>query len=429
MIHRLAYGDDQLEVRLDHAPRSVLLPDLRHPGEGEMSIIRRALRDPLDSPRLRDVVSAGERVVVIISDLTRLWVRQNLFIPEIIGELLSGGVAGEDITLLAATGDHRGHREEEWPILVGENVPASIAREDHDARNPDGNTAVGTTSRGTPVAINQKVLDADRVVLTGGIVYHFLAGFSGGMKALLPGVAAYETIMANHSLALADGGGLQPDVASGKMEGNPCSEDIWEGAALVSPDFCFNVIVDDDTHRIVEAVAGEVHEAHRRGREAARDRWRVTIDGPAEVVLASSGGYPKDINLYQTYKTLYGARRAVREGGTVVIASQCPEGMGNDDFAAMLLDHDDDEHREANLRENFTIGGYMAYHASLMAKECDVILVSDMPADQVQAAGMKGFGDMGEAVDFVREKHGDNFDYYLMPSGSIHPVIYEEATS
>ncbi|MFP4201195.1 MAG: nickel-dependent lactate racemase [Clostridia bacterium] len=429
MIHRLAYGRDHVELCLDHAPRSVLLPDVRHPGEGEMAIIRRSLAQPVGSPPLRDLVSPGERVVVVISDLTRLWVRQHLFIPEIIGELLAGGVRERDITLLAATGDHRGHREKEWPILVGEDVPPSISREDHDARNDVANVPVGTTSRGTPVAINQRVLDADRVVLTGGIVYHFLAGFSGGMKALLPGVAAYETIMANHSLALADGGGLQQDVAAGKMEGNPCSEDIWEGGAMIGPDFCFNVIVDDDTHRIVDAVAGEVHDAHRRGREAASERWGVAIDSPAEVVLASSGGYPKDINLYQTYKTLYGARRAVCEGGTVVIVSQCSEGMGNDDFAAMLSDHDDNELREAKLREHFTIGGYMAYHASLMAQECDVALVSDMPVDEVRSAGMMGFDDLARAMEFVREKHGDGFDYYMMPSGSIHPVIGEGGKS
>ena len=423
MIQHFSYGEGFMEVDIPGSFLGALRPGVNRTGAGEATLIADALENPVGTSRLRDIVAPGETVAVVISDLTRLWVRQHLFIPRIVDELLAGGVDPADITLVAATGDHRGHTRDEWDMLVGEDLPASIGRLDHDARDDQSMVPLGETTRGTPVAVNCRVVESDRIVITGGIVYHFLSGFSGGMKALLPGVSGYATIMANHSLALAEAGGVRRSVAAGRMAGNPCSEDIWEGGGMAHPDFLFNVVVDDETHRIVEAVAGDPHEAHRRGREVARANWEVPIAERAEVVWASSGGYPKDINLYQTYKTLYGARRAVRPGGTVVIASQCPEGMGNDDFAATILEYADNAARERALRERFTIGGYMAYHAALMAAECDVLLISDMPAAEIRSAGMVPVPDLSSAADRVRAKYGGGSGYYVMPSGSAFPVV------
>lgn len=423
MIQRFAYGNETLEVDVPGNLIQVLRPDVGEATESEEQIVRSALESPTGSPRLGDMVNPGESAVVLISDMTRLWVRQDLFLPRIIEELARGGVHPSDITLIAATGDHRGHADEEWKLLLGPDIPAGVRWVDHDARDSASMVHLGSTSRGTEVSINALAAGADRLILTGGIVYHFLAGFSGGMKAILPGVSSYETIMANHSLALAEGGGIEASVSAGTMSGNPCSEDIWEGGELGSPDFLFNVVVDDENHRIVGAVAGDPRSAHRIGRGLARDRWEVAIERRVPVVLASSGGYPKDINLYQTYKTLYGARRAVADGGTVVIASLCSEGMGNDDFARMLLEHSSNREREARLREEFTIGGYMAFHAAVMASECDVILVSGMDAAEIEAAGMIAAGDMDEAVQKVVDKHGSEFEYHMMPSGGAFPVM------
>ncbi len=426
MGYTLDYGHHTITVDLPDAPLNVLSAAGTGNTRSEQAVISEALQHPIGSSRLADTVGSGDEVVVIISDLTRLWVRQHVFLPPIIESLLEGGVHPERITLLAATGDHRGHTREEWARLIGNGLPEGIRCVDHDARSEDQMVFCAATSRGTPVRINRLVLEADRVICTGGIVYHFLSGFSGGMKALVPGVAGYETIMANHSLALSPSGGVNPEVVAGTMDGNPCSEDIWEGGSLVKPDFLFNVIVDDDTHRITHAFAGDPREAHIEGRRMAQTCWEVPIASRAPVVFASAGGYPKDINLYQTYKTLYNAARAVTPGGTIVITARCAEGMGNDDFAKVLLDLNDNSEREAAVRRRFSIGGYMAYHMAILATRYRVVLVSDLCPSAVEKSGMIPAPHLHGAVERVRESHGNRFDYFLMPTGSAFPVLENE---
>jgi len=425
-VHRLPYGCRSIEVAW---PTDAVLKELTEkplPDElDERQIIRDALSDPISSDPLSEIVQEDEKVCVIIGDVTRQWVRSHVFLPQIVEELNRGGVNSGDISVVCATGDHRSHTEEEHAALMGEDLYGRLEIFDHCCRDEENMVYMGHTTRDTPVWINSTVAEADRVVVTGGIVYHFLAGFGGGGKALLPGVSAYESIMANHSLALSDdndGGGLNPEVAAGRMKGNPCYEDIVAAAGMVAPDFLFNVIVDEDEARIALAVAGNVRAAHRVGCRLVEQHFSCGIGDQSEVVVASAGGFPKDINLYQTYKTLYNARRAVQDGGTLLILSECREGMGNEDFAGMIAEHTDNSEREAALRESFTIGGYMAYHASLISAECDVLLLSSLAPTEVKESGMTPVQDIEEAYTFIREKHGVLPPAYFMPHGSVFPV-------
>lgn len=391
----------------------------------EDEVVRRALADPIASPRLGELVNRDDEVCIIIGDATRSWVRSHVLLPHILEELTSAGVEDDNVLIVCATGDHRSHTEEEHVQLVGEEVFLRVRVVDHDARSDDDLVYMGHTTRGTPVNINTQVASADRVIITGGIVYHFLAGFGGGGKAILPGVAGYESIMTNHSLALAEeeGRGLNPEVMAGKTDGNPIYEDIVAGASMIAPTFMVNAIVDEDDHRISMAVAGAMEPAHRIGCRLVEKHFSVTVDEPAELVVASAGGYPKDINFYQTYKTIYNARHAVADGGTLLIVSECSEGMGNDDFASVLTDLEDNCEREAAVRERFTIGGFMGFHEALMAEECDVIVISELEDSEVSAGGMIPAVSSDEAAEFIRRKHGGWPSTYVMPYGTVLPVI------
>ncbi|MFO8060061.1 MAG: nickel-dependent lactate racemase [Bacillota bacterium] len=425
-VHSIPYGDHLVAVEI---PADALAGVLRAeplPSErSEVEVVREALANPIASSEMHELVQKGDSVCILVGDMTRLWVRHHVFLPLLLDELGRAGVRDDDVVIVSATGDHREQTEEEHVRLVGEEVYSRVRIVDHHSRDEENLVYMGHTRAGTPVKVNRVVAAADRVIATGGIVYHFLAGFGGGGKAVLPGVAGYETIMANHSLALGrePGSGLSPRVVAGRLQGNPCYEDIIAGASMVAPTFLLNVIVDEHRHRISLAVAGEMEAAHRVGCRLVEEHFQVGIEHRADLIIASAGGYPKDIDLYQTYKTVYNARRAAVDGGTLLIVSECGEGMGNDDFAAMFFDHDDDDEREAALREVFTIGGFMALHDRMMAAECDILLLSSLPEEQVTPTGMTPVSSVEDAMDIVRAKHGGVPPTYLIPYGSVFPAV------
>ncbi len=418
MQYRMPYGDEYLTLDLPGNGAGQVLESrpLSH-ARAEEEMVREALARPIGSPPLSRLVRKGEKVCIITGDMTRLWVRHHLLLPAVLDELNRGGVGDEDIYIVSATGHHRRQTAAEHRLLVGPDVYSRVPVYDHRARDKEALVYLGDTGLGTPVWLNKKVVEADRVVLTGGIVYHFLAGWGGGKKAVLPGVAGYETIMKNHGLAFNRGGrpGLNPAVRAGHMEGNPCSEDMSRGAGLLGPCFLVNCVVDDRQGRIARVFAGDYLEAHREGCRFVEKHFGAKIDKQVDLVIASCGGYPKDIDFYQSYKAIYNAAIALQKGGTLLLLSECREGMGNKAFERMLFYFNDSSEREAELRRCYTIGGHQAYHAALMAQEYDILVYSSLPAEAVAAAGMKPVQTLQEAFSLIRRKHGEEPRYYIMP--------------
>lgn len=385
----------------------------------EETLVREALAHPIDSAPLRELVRRDERVCIIAGDMTRAWVRHHRLVPALLDELNRGGISDDAINVIIATGDHRTQTPEEHRFLVGEEALARVSVFDHRARDSNAQTFLGTTTYGTPVRINRKVATADRVILTGGIVYHFLAGWGGGKKAVLPGVAAYETIKRNHALAFlpGEGEGLNPAVQAGRMKGNPCSDDMVQGTSMAGPDFLINTIINEETQQIARVVAGNYLTAHEAGCRFVEKHYGVPILDRAELVVVSCGGYPKDINFYQTYKTIYHAQFALQKGGTMLLLSESGEGSGNEDFARMFHLYTNNRDREAALRRDYTIGGHMAYHTAVMAAENDVLLLTDLPDRKVRQAGIIPVATLEEGLAFIRQKHGGLPDAYIMPYG------------
>ena len=278
---------------------------------------------------------------------------------------------------------------------------------------------LGKTRRGTPVSINSRAMKCDHIILTGAIVFHFLVGWGGGRKSILPGISSYETIMKNHSLALNVklGEGSNPLVRCGNVVNNPVHEDMLEAASFVRPTFMFNVIIDE-YGKICNAVAGNYIKAHEVGCEILDHMDGVKINKKADLVIATAGGFPKDINLYQTSKTLLNAWEALKKGGTLIILSECSEGFGNDDVKEIIQNYNTLYEREMAIRKEFSIARYVGYLMSEAAENFQFILVSNMDKTLVSNANITVVKTIEEALSITYKTKGKDLETYLMPHGS-----------
>ncbi len=370
-----------------------------------------AIRNPIGKPPLNEWLLPGDRISIITSDITRPC-PSAIILPPLIDELEAAGIRAEDITIVFALGSHRRHTEEEKRRLVGDKVYNRVHTVDSD---PDDTIYLGTTSFGTPVNITESVAQADRRICVGNIEYHYFAGYSGGAKALMPGVSNRESIQANHSRM------IEPTSRAGAIEGNHLRMDLEEAADLCGCDFIVNVILNEEK-RIVKAVAGDHRLAHRVGCAFLDSLYKIPIDRQADLVIATPGGLPKDINLYQTQKALDNAQHAVRPGGIIVLAGQCAEGYGEAVFEEWLLAAAKPMDLIERVKREFRLGGHKAVAIAMVLAKADVYFVSDMPADQVAHTFMRPYDDLSRAVDDALTKLGPDAKVIIMPhAGSTLP--------
>lgn len=427
-VFGVAFGDGFVEFEYESENIIEILRPKEMPFvEDEAGLVEEALKKPIDSAPLREIVKPRDRVCILFSDITRLWVRHHVFMPFILKELKCAGVKPENVFAICANGDHRDHTEEEFKRLLGEESYDFLKGRiyNHHANAEEENVYLGKTSFGTPVELNRRLLEADRVILTGGIVHHFLYGFGGGKKSVMPGVSSRKSIMRNHGLALSlvPGKGFDPNVRAGVMRGNRVSEDAIEVASFINPTFLVNSIVSS-SRRIAYIVAGNYITAHEEGARLYSEHGSVYIDELADLTIVSCGGYPEDINLYQTYKTLYNAENATKEGGVIILLSECREGIGNEDFYRMFVDYGNNREREEALRSNYTIGGHMAFHMMLMAEKFKIFLISNLPERVVREAGMEPIGSIREGIERAKSIVGPHPSTYIIPEGhKVLPVL------
>jgi len=384
----------------------------------EEEAIRKALENPIESQRIGDKVKLGEKVCIIICDLTRSWQRTHIYLPLLVEEIKRSGAKDEDIFFMSATGTHRAQTPEEHKALLGEELYKRYKIYDHCCES-DEMADFGKTSYGTPIRLNKKVADSDHVIITAGIAYHFMAGWGGGRKAILPGVAAYETVMANHALALnpLPGKGRNMVCRSGNVDGNVIHMDMVEAASKINPSFLFNVVMNA-SGKIGWAVAGHWQKAYAAGIGIVDSVEAIDIPQQADLVIASACGYPKDINLYQTSKTIFNAQEAAKPGGAVLIISACSEGYGNEEVQVMLQEFRNSDEREAELRREFTIAKHVGYCIGETTEKYDFHLVTNMAPSLLDGTGIQVSKTVDEALEKVYTKHGKNLKTWLMPQGA-----------
>ena len=327
-------------------------------------------------------------------------------------ELNAVGIPDANMRIVFALGTHHAMSEEEMVEAVGEAVAKRVKMYNPDCRDDSTIQYFGTTSRGTKVGFSKLVTEVDHIICTGGIVHHFFSGFGGGRKAMLPGVAAYETIRHNHSMM------FDPNAVIGKLEGNPVYHDQVEGVEMCRPSFLINVVLDEEK-RFLAVYAGDYIEAHKEACKMVDKVYGAEVKKEADLVIASCGGFPKDINVYQLQKTMDNAWCAVREGGVVIILGECCEGSGSAQYEKMMKEHRTPDGIEAALRQNFEIGAHKAYAVTRLMKKAEFILVSCMEPDFAQMLLFTPAKTIDEALKLAFAKLGPKPSITLMPMGAI----------
>lgn len=401
------YGTGKMDVEVpDQNLRGVLeANEVSHAFQGEAAV-RHALQNPIGAPPLRAVVRPGQKIAVIASDISRPVPSQEI-LPALLEELFAAGCRAEDVTVVFALGSHRGHTEEEKRRLAGPAVYEKVRCIDSD---PGRCVRLGVTSRGTPVDITEAVAAADVRICTGNIEFHYFAGYSGGAKALMPGVSTPEAIQRNHRMM------IDPAACAGSLEGNPVRQDIEEAGEIAGIDYIVNVILDEHK-RIVHAVAGDVTAAHRAGCAYLDRMYRKPIPAPCDIVLVSQGGAPKDLNLYQVQKALDNAHHAVKPGGTIILIGACREGFGNAVFERWLREAPTPRSLIDRIHRDFRLGGHKAAAIAMVLQKARIDLVSELGADVVRDIFLHPQPSAQQALDEALSRYGAGATVLAMPYG------------
>ena len=410
---QLKYGHSSLALTLpDSIPVELISTGRALTAQDEASVIEGALANPIASRPLAEIVRPGQKVVIVTSDITRPCPSDHL-LPPLLNELRQGGVSDADIRLVFALGTHRPQSQAEQKSLCGEAVFRRIQCVDS---NPADCVLVGETRRGTPVWVFRPVMEADVRVCVGNIEYHYFAGYSGGAKAIIPGVSNAQTIRQNHRWM------TEPGAVTGQLDGNPVREDIEEAGEMVGVHFILNAILNENK-AIAGAVAGHPRQAHRAGCQLLDACGLVTVEHPADVVIVGAGGYPKDLNLYQAQKALDNARPIVAPGGVIVLVAECAEGAGNRVFEEWMRMPGGPDAIIAQIRREFVLGGHKAAAVAMAMKQARIALVSAMPADAVRALGFLPFASLPEAVQFALSQFSAPRVAVMPQGGSVVPRV------
>jgi nickel-dependent lactate racemase len=371
----------------------------------EGKTITGALENPIKSRRLREIASGKKSACIIASDITRPCPSYK-FLPLLAGELRKGGIENKDILVVLGLGIHRSHTDSEKRKLVGDYVYKNIETIDSDTSK---SKLIGYTSRGTPVEVFKRVLEYDLLIVTGNIEYHYFAGFSGGAKAVMPGICTRNSIQSNHSMM------LDNRSAAGRFLDNPVREDIEEAGKLAGIDFIFNVIINDEK-KIIAAVAGQNNDAYLEGIKKYESIYGSEVECAADIVITSQGGYPKDMNLYQSHKALENVKEITAEKGTIILVASCCEGFGDDIFEQWMTGYNDYNYLSKKIEKKFVLGGHKAVAISKILTKNEVLLYSDFSREETEKLGFKKIKDIQKYLN-ERISQNSEIKITIVPTG------------
>lgn len=405
---KLAYGKGYQEVDIPDAQvAGILRGNTAIPGKEGREMVTEALHNPLGTPRLRDIIrgKGARKVVVVVNDITRP-TPYHVMLPPLLEEIHAAGVGVDGVTLVVATGIHRGHTSEENREIYGAEVAEKYRIVNHNC--DEELVSLGQLANGRELLLNREVVEAEVLVTTGLVGLHYIAGYSGGRKSILPGVAGRQLIEANHALMTDERATL------GNYADNPVHHLAMEAARRVGVDFILNVVTTPDKN-ISKAVAGDLELAWLEAVKFCEANQIIAIHEPADLVIAGCGGYPKDINLYQAQKALDATAAAVRPGGTIILVAECCEGLGEPVFAEWL----DQASRPQDIIERFSagfqLGGHKAYAICRLLERVRVVLVSRMDPGMTRKAFLTPAASLQEAWEQVSFHHGPAARVLVVP--------------
>jgi nickel-dependent lactate racemase len=395
--------------------------------------LREALDEPIGTPPLRELLHPGDRATIVVSDQTRATGIRAL-LPSLLAYLESAGLSAKRIRVLFALGIHRRQTPAEQAEILGPEVAARIAHADHDC---DDERALDTVAHGGTAAgirLNRQVLDGSFVITTGAITFHYLAGFGGGRKAILPGVASRDSVLGFHGLSLAPGAGGErhPRVRPGVRAGNPL--DVLAGivGAALPRSFLINTIMSPagedrpgGNTGIMAIVAGDMARAFDRGSAIYQERFTVPIAARRPVAIVSAGGAPRDCDLVQAQKAIAAGAAALVPGGMMLVLAACPQGTGQAELLRWFK-HPDRASHVAALRREFSVPGQTALALREHAERYRVYLRSELPAEVVASAGMVPIARLEDFFAAVAGRYGDDVEGYVLPEGARYLPVVED---
>ena len=407
------YGSGGIDLSLPETGRMIELHGPHYPA---ITDLRAALTGALDHPvhqvPLSDWLEPGDKVTLIISDMSRYWMRQDLLVPHLIDYMNRAGVPDENIVILIANGTHAGDGEPQLRRLVTDAVFDRVKVVNHDCRAADlvelGTTSYGTVVRVNPLAVGRKV------VALGAATQHVMAGFGGGRKSILPGISGLDTVRQNHALALdPNAPRSNPAIGNAVLEGNPLHLDMCEAAAMIEQLYVVNVVMNAEMEH-GRIIAGHWLDSWLEACRAADAMFSVPIEEKADVIITSCGGYPKDMSLYQGTKAIDNVESGLKEGGTLVLLAECREGGGPPEYFDWI-----EPLREGRLdpalRAGFTIPGYIFYLNCEQARRYHIVLLTSADPALLAPMGIRGTSDPAALLDGL-DLSGKLT--YVIPNGS-----------
>ncbi|CCU81028.1 hypothetical protein HSACCH_02521 [Halanaerobium saccharolyticum subsp. saccharolyticum DSM 6643] len=413
----LKYGRKTLEFKINSSRvLNVLKANEKEGLNDPLKAVEKSLSEPTGTKPLSELLAAEEinDLVIIVNDVTR-YTPYNYMLPPLLKTIAEAGIKKEQVTFIVATGVHSPHSAEQNREMFGPEIDAeyNFIHHDYDQDLLD----LGELSTGNQLKINKKAVEADFLIATGVILPHYMAGFSGGRKSILPGIAGRDSIENNHAMMV--------EVTSEKpaLENNPISQEMFEAAEKVGLDFILNVVTNS-SREIVKVCAGDYLEAWEAGISESAAMYQLPLAKKAEAAIVSSGGFPRDINIYQAQKALDHADHAVKKGGTIIWVAECSEGYGEERFKKWMDEAQKPEANIERIKKKFLIGGHKAFAISKVAAEKEIILISSLSREQTENIFAKKMNSIQEAVDYLEEKYGADYSTYILPQGSLTvPVI------
>jgi nickel-dependent lactate racemase len=396
----LKYGKGSVRLEI---PKDRLLEVVKpRPSVRRGQSIPKALAAPVGTEAVPKLVDRNDKVAVVVSDITRPCPTRAI-LPFIMRSLKMSGVPRDNVRILIGTGTHRGQTPAEKRMLLGSYASSIPQVVDHSM---DSVQYVGTTKRGTKVSVNPLLLDADFALAIGNVDVHYFAGYTGGYKAVVPGLAGKETIERNHSLM------TLPHAEPAVVERNPVREDLEEAGQMTGLRYVINV-VQDERKRVVSNFAGDPIGAQRASIKTVDDLVKVPVREAADIVVASAGGYPRDINLYQAHKAIENASHAVKNGGTIILVAECQEGFGNGTFESWMASSSSLDEVGEKLSKHFILGAHKAFALSKIAKRAEIIVASNKL--QAKSIILKTCKKPQDALNDAWRSHGKDAWIMLMP--------------
>lgn len=411
----LAYGRGALEV--DLPPQTTVIEPARQAGlEDECAAVRAALDRPIGAVPLRSLISATKSICIVHTDITRATPNHRI-IPWLLAYLEEAGALRERITLLNGLGTHRPNTRAELEQMLTGAVVANYRCLNHEPENDAALVNVGVTRGGAPALLNRYLVEADVRIVTGFIEPHFFAGFSGGPKGIMPGVAGLKTVISNHGARnIGD-----RRATFGVTEGNPIWEEMRDLALRAGPSFLLNVALNEQ-REITGIFAGDLIAAHRAGCDFVRASAMQRVDRPFEIVVTTNSGYPLDMNLYQAVKGMRAAELIVRDGGTIILAAECGEGLpAGSPHERLLRSVSNGESLLAKLAEpGFTSPEqWQGQIQALIQRRAEVHLYSSLAEHEVRGAHLTPCRDIAHTAREKLANAGANARIAVLPQGPL----------